>query len=90
MTVTDISIKLIDNEKVKGIVSVVFDKSFVVHNIKIIKNKDKMFLAMPSRKNSKGIFKNYCHPINSELRNAMEQAVMDKYNKMLSDKNISA
>lgn len=86
MEITDIRIKKISaDSKMKAVVSVTFDNAFVVHDIKIIEGQDKLFTAMPSRKTPDGEFKDIAHPINIEMRTALERAILDKYQTMLAE-----
>ena len=83
MEITDIRIKRLDGEgKLKAYTSVTFDNSFVVHNIKIINGNQGNFIAMPSRKTSKGEFKDIAHPINSETRNYIQTSILEAYDNM--------
>ena len=82
MQITDIRVKKITSEgKMKAVVSVTFDDAFVVHDIKVIEGQDKLFTAMPSRKTPENEFKDIAHPINSEMRELLEKAILDKYNE---------
>jgi len=63
----------------KAVASVTFDNAFVVHDIKIIEGQEKMFTAMPSRKTPDNEFKDIAHPINSEMRKSLEDAILAKY-----------
>ena len=80
MEITDIKVKLVNAEsKMKAVASVTFDNAFVVHDIKIIEGQEKMFTAMPSRKTPDNEFKDIAHPINSEMRKSLEDAILAKY-----------
>ena len=82
--ITDIRVKKVASEgKMKAIASVTFDNAFVVHDIKIIEGQEKLFTAMPSRKTPENEFKDIAHPINSEMRTLLENAIIAKYNEML-------
>ena len=88
MEITDIRVKkiLTDNaaeSKMKAVVSVTFDDSFVVHDIKIIEGQDKLFTAMPSRKTQDREFKDIAHPINRDMRVKLEEAILAEYHKGL-------
>ena len=84
MKITDIRVKKIPTEgKMTAVVSVTFDNAFVVHDIKVIEGQDKLFTAMPSRKTPENEFKDIAHPINSEMREALETAILEKYNEVL-------
>ena len=89
MDITDIRIRQIDQEgKMRGVVSVTFDNCFVVHDIKIIEGTDKLFIAMPSRKTPDNEFKDIAHPINTDMREMLQSAIIEKYNSALVQENI--
>jgi len=80
MQVTDIRIrKVVGEGKLKAYVTVTFDDSFVVHNVKIIEGKTGIFIAMPSRKTKTGEYKDVAHPIHPEFRAEMQKQILDKY-----------
>jgi len=83
MQVTDVRIRKVTAEgKMKAIVSVTFDDEFVVHDIKIIEGQSGLFIAMPSRKMGEGDFRDIAHPINSNTRNKIQDAIFSEYQKM--------
>jgi len=85
MEITDIRIKRVEGEnKLKAYASVTFDNSFVVHNIKVIEGNSGLFIAMPSRKTRSGEMKDVAHPINTEFREKMQNAILEKYNTEVS------
>lgn len=80
MQITDVRVRKINSEgKMKAIVSVTFDDCFVVHDIKIIEGQNGPFIAMPSRKMPDGEFKDIAHPINTETRALVQEAVFKAY-----------
>lgn len=82
MEITDIRVKKVDSEgKMKAVVSVTFDNAFVVHDIKVIEGQEKLFTAMPSRRTPENEFKDIAHPINSDMRELLETAIISKYNE---------
>ncbi|NBI07476.1 septation regulator SpoVG [Senegalia massiliensis] len=84
MKVTDVRIRKINRTgKMKAIVSVTFDEEFVVHDIKIIEGLNGLFVAMPSRKMSDGEFRDISHPINSDTRAKIQEAVFNEYEAQL-------
>ena len=84
MEITDIRIKKVSTDgKMKAVVSVTFDNSFVAHDINIIEGQDKLFTAMPSRRTPEGEYKDIAHPINSEMRTQLEQQIVAQYEKEL-------
>ena len=85
MKVTDIKIRKFFNEgPMKAIVSVTFDDCLAVHDIKVIYARERYFIVMPSRKNPDGTYRDIVHPINSDFRAALEEAVIDAYHVQLA------
>ncbi|MBR5478825.1 MAG: septation protein SpoVG family protein [Clostridia bacterium] len=83
MEITDIKIrKILDTTKMRAIVSVTFDNSLAVHDIKVIESQDKLFLAMPSRQLPNGSFADITHPTSSTLRSELEEKVICEYLKV--------
>ena len=88
MKVTDIRVRRISREgKMRAVVSVTFDDAFVIHDVKIIEGNDKLFVAMPSRRTQEGVFKDIAHPINTEMRESLQTAILEKYEEV---KNLDA
>ena len=86
MQITDIKIrKLFDEGPMKAIVSVTFDGQLAVHDVKVINARDKFFIVMPSRKNPDETYRDIVHPINSDFRTALEEAVIAAYNEALEE-----
>ena len=65
--------------KMKAVASVTFDNQFVVHDIKVIESQNGLFIAMPSRKTPDGEFRDIAHPINSEMREKLQTAILEKF-----------
>ena len=90
MEITDIRIRRIDKEgKMKAVVSVTFDNQFVIHDIKVIESQNGLFIAMPSRKTPTGEFRDIAHPINSDARALIQDAILEKYNSTVFDEEQS-
>lgn len=87
MDITDVRIRKINDEgKMKAVVSITFDDEFVVHDIKIIDGQNGLFIAMPSRKMGEGDFKDIAHPLKSETRNRIKEAIFVEYEKVLAER----
>jgi stage V sporulation protein G len=81
MEVTELRIRKVSaDSKLRAYVTVTFDSCFVVHNVKIVEGKTGLFIAMPSRKTSKGDYKDVAHPISPEFRTALQKKILDEYN----------
>lgn len=82
MQITDVRVRKVTSQnRMKAIASVTFDDVFVVHDIKVIEKDDGLFIAMPSKKIPNGEFKDIAHPLNSETREAIKTAILNKYNE---------
>jgi stage V sporulation protein G len=87
MKITDVRVRKVSEEgKMKAVVSVTFDDEFVVHDIKIIEGQNGLFIAMPSRKMGEGDFRDIAHPLISETRNRIKDAIFAEYEKILDEK----
>ena len=83
MDVTEVRIRKIDDEgKMKAVASVTFDGEFVVHDIKVIDGRNGLFIAMPSKKMGEGDFRDIAHPLTSETRNKIKEAILDAYDNI--------
>lgn len=86
MEITDVRIRKISEEgKMKAVVSITFDDEFVVHDIKIIDGQNGLFVAMPSRKMGEGDFRDIAHPLVSEMRERIKNAIFAEYEKILAE-----
>lgn len=91
MEITDIRIrKLTRVGKMLAIVSVAFDNVFVVHDIKIINGENGLFVVMPSKQNPSGEFRDICHPIDTDFRAKISDAIIDKYNLTVYSEEVAA
>ncbi len=80
MTITGIKVrKLIPEGRLKGVISVTLDNSFAVHDIKVVQGDGRLFVAMPSRRDDNGVFRDIVHPISGEVREMMENKILEAY-----------
>jgi len=88
MNITDARIRKIEKEgKMKAVVSITIEDAFAVHDIKIIEGEKGLFIAMPSRRNAEGEYRDVAHPINSETRQYIQDLIMMKYSEMLAEED---
>ena len=91
MNITDVRLRKVGEEgKLKAIASVTFDDEFVVHDIKVIDGQNGLFIAMPSRKRGNGEFRDVAHPLSSETRNRIRDAIFAEYENMPDDAPVSS
>ena len=84
MEITEIKIrKIITEGKLRGIVSITFDSEFAVHDIKVVQGENRLFVAMPSRRDDNGVFRDICHPITINGRRDIENQILETYQREL-------
>lgn len=89
MTISDIRIrKTFPEGNLKAIVSVTIDDYLAIHDIKIIQSNDRIFAAMPSRKDENGIFRDIIHPIDPKTRDEMEELIISAYERYVEIEKI--
>ncbi|MBQ4312516.1 MAG: septation regulator SpoVG [Oscillospiraceae bacterium] len=82
MTITDIKIrKIITEGRLRAIISITLDNMLAVHDIKVVQGDERLFVAMPSRKDENGIFRDIVHPISLEARQQIETEILDAYTR---------
>ena len=81
MKISDVRIRIVKNDtsKIKASASITIDECFVVHDIKVIEGNEGYFIAMPSRKTPDGEFKDIVHPLNTETREQIRDAVLKEF-----------
>jgi stage V sporulation protein G len=79
MEVTKVTLRAVAMNKVCAIASIVLDDAFVVHDLRVVNGEKGLFVAMPSRKLPNGDFRDICHPINADARQALQDAVLAQF-----------
>ena len=87
MKISDVRIRFVrkDDSKLRAVASITIDDCFVVHDIKVIEGADGPFIAMPSRKMNDGEFKDIAHPLNTETREQLRDAILAAYHEALAE-----
>ncbi|MDH3891151.1 MAG: septation regulator SpoVG [candidate division Zixibacteria bacterium] len=83
MDITEVRVKLRNEERLKGFVNVTFDDAFVVRGMKVISGNDGYFVAMPSRRRPDGTHQDIAHPVTVEMRREIEEKVLQAYESAL-------
>jgi len=79
MEITEVKVFPVNEDKLKAYVTIIFDNCFVIRDLKIINGNTGLFVAMPSKKRKDGTFRDIAHPLNSDVRNAMEKKILAEY-----------
>ena len=79
MKITDVKIrKTFADSSLKAVVSITIDNCFAVHDIKIIQANDRIFAAMPNRKDD-DVYRDIVHPITAAARQKLEDIILTAY-----------
>ena len=85
MNISDIRIrKLLKEGRLRAVVSVTLDNAIAVHDIKVVQGDERIFVAMPSRKDESGVFRDVVHPISPESRKEIEGRILAAYEEYLA------
>lgn len=82
MTITDIKIrKIIPDGRLRAVISITIDDQIAIHDIKVVQGDARLFVAMPSRKDENGVFRDIVHPISPDARQSIESQILDAYTR---------
>ena len=85
MEITDVKIRKIMSEgRLRAVVSLTIDDMLAVHDIKVVQGDERLFVAMPSRKDENGVFRDIVHPISPSARRLFEETILDAYERQLA------
>lgn len=88
MKITDIRVRrTFQDNKLKALISITVDNDFAVHDIKVIDGAERLFVAMPSRKDENGVFRDIAHPITPEARRTIEETILAAYHEYIANQN---
>lgn len=91
MQITDLKIrKMMVEGRLRAIISITLDGMLTVHDIKVVQGDNRLFVAMPSRKDESGIFRDIVHPISVEARQYLESVILSAYQEQLSQMQAEA
>ncbi|MDR2656036.1 MAG: septation regulator SpoVG [Oscillospiraceae bacterium] len=80
MDITEVKIRRTYNEgKLRALVSITLDNDLAIHDIKVIEGPERYFIAMPSRQEENGVFRDVVHPINVKARRDLEDRILGEY-----------
>lgn len=85
MEITDIKIRRLLNEgRLRAVISITLDDMLAIHDIKVVQGDERLFAAMPSRKDENGIFRDIVHPITPAARNSLEDEILEAYSRHMA------
>ncbi len=87
----DISVKIYpaqDAESLLATASVTLGGCFAIRGVRIVDSEKGAFVSMPQRKNSNNEYRDVCFPTTPEMREALNAAVLDEYQRA-AERNFS-
>ena len=81
MDITDVRVFPVDEDKLRAYVTITLDHCFVVRDLKVIHGNAGLFIAMPAKRRKDGSYKDIAHPLNAEMRDRMEKAILLAYER---------
>lgn len=85
MEITDVKIrKILSEGRLRAVVSVTIDEMLAIHDIKVVQGDERLFVAMPSRKDENGVFRDIIHPITPSARKMFEETILDAYDRQMA------
>ena len=92
MKVTDVRLRKIQTDgRMKALVSITLDEAFVIHDLRVIEGNSTF--CRNAKRTPDGEFRDIAHPINSDMRQEIQDAVMkvyDETDEVIPDKNATS
>lgn len=86
MKVTRVNIiKLKNVGCIKAIANIVLDEAICINRIEVVERRDEMFISFPIRRNRERRIFNIAHPINSEIREKIQKAIIQEYKEKCNE-----
>jgi len=87
MEISEVRINLNKSGKVKAFAQVVFDGCFLVGDIRVLEGKEgTIYVSMPSRRLRNGSFRDIAHPLNTDTRKRLDEAILAEYERVVAER----
>jgi len=87
MEITEARVNLNKGGKVKAFAQIVIDDCFLIGDVRIMEGKEgTVFVSMPSRRLRNGSFRDIVHPLNTETRRLVDEAILGEYERVLAER----
>lgn len=86
MEITEVRVNLNRQGRVRAFVQVVIDNSLLIGDIRVMEGKEgTLYVAMPSRRLRNGSFKDVVHPLSTDARRQLEDAILTEYHRLAQE-----
>jgi len=79
MEITEIQIYPVADRMLRAYAAITFDDCFVVRDMKVIQGRKGIFVAMPSRRQADGRYRDIAHPLDTQTRHRIQEQVLRVY-----------
>lgn len=91
MEISDIRVRRILQEgRLRAVVSLTIDNAVALHDIKVVQGEERLFVAMPSRRDETGAYRDIVHPISADARKQIEARILEAYEEFISAQKAGA
>ena len=81
-------VNVYEKDSLRGFASINLDDKFIVKDLRIVEGDKGMFVAYPSQKSEKdGKYYERCYPMTKEVRDKIQEIVLEEYNKVKDTKS---
>ncbi|MBP9765423.1 septation regulator SpoVG [Candidatus Babeliales bacterium] len=85
MKITEVKVYPVqESGRLKAYATMVFDDCFIIRDLKVIEGDNGLFVSMPSRRRKDG-FRDIVHPLNSDTRKLVEDAIVNEFKKTFAE-----
>ena len=85
MEISDIRVRRILQEgRLRAVVSLTIDNAVALHDIKVVQGEERLFVAMHSRRDETGAYRDIVHPISADARKQIEARILEAYEEFIS------
>lgn len=86
MEITEVRINLTRQGRVKAFAQVVIDNDLLIGDIRVMEGREgTLYVAMPSRRLRNGSFKDVVHPLSTQARRQLEEAILSEYQRLAQE-----
>lgn len=91
LQITEVRVRRITGDnRVRALASITIDDAFAVHDLRVIDGEKGLFVSMPSRRRVSGDYYDVAHPVTSEARSLIQEAVLQAYARSAASVAVSA
>ena len=84
MQITEVKIRPVNDDLVKGYVDIVFDNCFMVEEIRIVKGPTGLYVSFPAKPQRDGTHRQLAYPADAETRMMIQRVILAKYKKIVA------